>query len=118
MKYDFYIEDIDGLLTYGVMPKNDEFRVLFRIGDTGWNISKIDEIIKGVTLSKTHKWDERYTWGNEDVILYSFDEGVAFYDLMKARAQNMEGKEQDLILSHDEFIEFLEDFKQFVSENH
>ncbi|ARN77805.1 hypothetical protein BST97_07215 [Nonlabens spongiae] len=94
-----------------------EYSVLQGFSDTGWNVQKIQNIIHKIQESKNDKWQDRFTWGNEDVILYSFEEGVAFYDLLKARAQNMEGKEQDLILSHDEFIEFLEDFKQFVAEN-
>lgn len=115
MKYKFYKEtlEITGTIILGVMPEKG-YETLFRFGDHGWNSHLVQEIIDGVETSRTS--EERYEWSNEDVHLVSNQHGVFFFDLI-ARRFGQGAENQDLQMSHDEFIEFLQDFKKFVEEN-
>ncbi|MBB4806726.1 hypothetical protein HNP38_002022 [Chryseobacterium defluvii] len=73
-------------------------------------------MIDGVKNSKLKDSDESFDWQNEDVFFRSNKYGVFFIDLMAQRA-GQKSEKQDLTLNHDEFIKFLQDFKQFVEEN-
>ncbi|REC80143.1 hypothetical protein DRF60_00020 [Chryseobacterium elymi] len=116
MKYKFYIEVIEDIVTFGIMPEEEKYNVLFRFGDSGWTPQKIQKLIEGVEQSKNKEPDVSFDWQNEDVFFRSNKYGFFFVDLMKQRAGE-KSKKQDLDLNHDEFIKFLQDFKKFVEEN-
>ena len=87
--------------------------ILERFDSHDWTTSKAQEIIDGVKASKN---GERYEWGNEDVQLASFAEGVFFFDLLARRADKTR-KGPDLQLTHEAFIAFMEDLKKFIEKN-
>ncbi|MBB4806728.1 hypothetical protein HNP38_002024 [Chryseobacterium defluvii] len=81
-----------------------------------WTPAKIQNLIEGVEKSKNKEPDESFDWQNEDVFFRSNKYGVFFIDLMAQRA-GQKSEKQDLTLNHNEFIQFLQDFKQLVEEN-
>lgn len=117
MKYKFYKEIISttGTIILGIMPEEEKINVLFRFGDTGWTPQKAQEIIDGIKKSESEK--ARYEWANEDVHLLSDEHGVFFWDTIARRASKNHPSGQDLELTHNEFISFLEDFKKFIEKN-
>jgi len=112
MKYTFKKYDWDGDTIHGIDAEN---KVLNNLGSWNWSQQKVQEIIDGVQKNRTLSEDEDpYVWGNEDVTIFSNKIGILLIDKMALRA----GKEvTPLELTHDEFIKFLEDFKEFVAKN-
>ncbi len=82
-----------------------------------WTPALAQAIIDGVEGSKTKSFAESYSWGNEDIILKSMEHGVFLWDMMARRADKNHKEEQDLQLTHQEFIDFMKDFKKFIEEN-
>ncbi|SMC46809.1 hypothetical protein [Moheibacter sediminis] len=117
MKYTFFIQKISKSTIYSVRIEDAEFYVLGNLTDISWIPAKAQEIIDGV--KSTIDTDVEYQWANEDVFLVSHPtEGVIFWDLMKTRGQGSGVRTtQDLVLPHEEFITFMEDFKKFIEEN-
>jgi hypothetical protein len=114
MKYNFFIEKISSTTYYCINVDDIETSVLSRFTDSDWSSIKVQEIIKGIQDVKAT--GERYEWANEDIHLAALKEGVFFFDLLARRAgEKRDG--QDLELTHDEFIAFMEDFKRFIEEN-
>ncbi len=93
------------------------FQILERFTYFGWTPKKIQSIIDGVEESKTKEKGEEYFWGNEDVSLYANKNGILLVDEMALRGGNENIDEVTLQLTHDEMLQFLEDFKKFVEEN-
>ncbi len=118
MEYKFEIKQNLGDVYYEVIAPFDS-KVLESFSAFYINPTDIQKILEGIENSRDKEWNERYVWSSEDVLVYSFKEGVALYDELARRAdpQAYEGKAQDLDLTHDEFIQFLEDFKEFVADN-
>ena len=106
-KRDWYFIEVDDV----------PFQILERFTYFGWTPEKIQSIIDGVETSKTKERGEEYFWGNEDVRLYANKNGVFLIDDLGARAGETDPDKLYLILSHDEMLQFLKDFKKFVEEN-
>ena len=110
MKYSF--KKTDDWIVIEVEGKNE---TLTSFSNGGWTSDKIQLIIDGVENTKTNGL--RYEWANEDIHLVAIEDGVYFYDLLARRADKNHPKGQDLDLSHNVFIGFLNDFKKFIEEN-
>ena len=111
MEYKFYKQTISKTTFTEV---DSDINVLNRFGDSEWTSDKVQEIIEGV--KSTDNTEKEYRWANEDVMFVSHPtEGVIFWDLLSMRGQGS-GKTQSesLVLSHSNFIKFLEDFKEFI----
>ena len=117
MEYNFYKEIIDEVITFGVMPKSAEIKILFRFGNNGWTPPKVQAIINGIESSKTKPKGQEYIWANEDVRLYSNENAVVLIDDLAARGGEEEPDNLYLKLTHLEMLTFLQDFKQFVEDN-
>ncbi|MGV7105997.1 hypothetical protein [Flavobacterium sp. U410] len=115
MKYKFSIREVLELKVYTVDFENG-YNVINNFTDANWTPQKVQKIIDGVENSRYQDSDNSFDWQNEDVFLRSNKYGVFFIDLMKQRA-GQKSEKQDLDLEHDEFIEFLQEFKKFVEEN-
>ncbi|AWM13590.1 hypothetical protein DI487_06755 [Flavobacterium sediminis] len=116
MKYKFYKEVIEDLVTLGIMPEEKKYQIIFRFGDSGWTPQKAQEIIDGVEKNKTLAADkDPYVWGNEDITVFANKNGVLLIDKMAMRAKQ---DVEPLELSHQEFYAFMQDFKKFIEENH
>lgn len=115
MRYKFYREVIEDIITLGVMPEEEKWNILFRFGDSGWTSEKVQSIIENVENNRIlDKASDPYVWGNEDVALFVNEIGVLLVDKVAMRV----GQEtKPLELAHDEFITFLVDFKKFIEEN-
>jgi hypothetical protein len=113
MNYSFKKYNWDETTIFGVQS---DLETLNNIGSWGWTPQKVQDIIDGVENSRESEFNNAYKWANEDVHLISFEHGVFFHDLMADRA-GIQRDKQDLDLTHDEFIQFLEDFKEFVTQN-
>lgn len=110
MKYKFEIYDWAGTKMFGIIT---EISPLNNLTSWDWTSEKVQEIIDGV--KSTDNTEKEYRWGNEDVILISNKHAVFFIDLMSMRGNKNKTKEkQDLDLTHDEFLKFLNDFKEFL----
>jgi hypothetical protein len=114
MKYKFKKHNWDGDIVIGVESEN---KILNNIGSWGWTPQKVQEIILGVESSKNKPLKEEYIWANEDVTLYANKNGVLLVDMIAQRFGKDNPEEITLLLQHEEFINFLKDFKKFVSEN-
>jgi hypothetical protein len=116
MTYKFYKKTIDttGTTYYLVESENT---LLCNIDFTKNSINQINEIILGVESSKNKPLKEEYIWANEDVTLYANKNGVLLVDMIAQRFGKDNPEEITLLLQHEEFINFLKDFKKFVSEN-
>lgn len=120
MKYKFKKIDFSS----GTMPKNkitydfgvdyesldEKHKVLFEIAWHGWTNKEVQLIIDN---SKALTEDEKYTYQVEgsDLMMYVYKNNVYFFD------KRNDGEEADLILTFNEFIEFMKNFKKFLLEN-
>ncbi|WP_336690298.1 MULTISPECIES: hypothetical protein [unclassified Chryseobacterium] len=120
MKYKFKKIDFSS----GTMPKNkitydfgvdyesldEKHKVLFEIAWHGWTNKEVQLIIDN---SKALTGDEKYTYQVEgsDLMMYVYKNNVYFFD------KRNDGEEADLILTFNEFIEFMKNFKKFLLEN-
>lgn len=117
MNYKFETQklDIDHSPYYFIRINEIIFNTLSRLSDSGWTPQKIQEIIDVVEKNKTLAADkDPYVWGNEDITVFANEIGVLLIDKIALRA-NIE--QTPLELTHNEFITFLKDFKEFVQEN-
>ncbi|MBB4806954.1 hypothetical protein HNP38_002250 [Chryseobacterium defluvii] len=119
MKYTFeaQILDIDEHPYYSINVEEKLFYTIGRFSDSGWTPTKIQKIIDGLEQSKTKPKGEEFLWGNEDVNLYANENGVLLIDVMAQRAKQYDPDVITLRLTHEEIINFLQDFKKFVEEN-
>ena len=115
MKYQFYKEVIEEIITLGIIPEEEKYTILFRFGDSGWTHQKVQLIIDKVASNRNlEDTKDPYVWGNEDVTVFANEIGVLLIDKMALRA----GQDvTPLELPHDDFITFLKDFKKFIEEN-
>jgi hypothetical protein len=110
MEYKFYKQTISKTT---FMEVDSDINVLNRFGDSDWTSERVQDIIEGV--KSTDNTEKEYRWGNEDVIVISNKHAVFFIDLLSTRGSGKQVREkQDLDLTHEEFIKFLEDFKEFI----
>jgi hypothetical protein len=108
MKYSF--KHNEDWIIIEVEGNND---TLTNFSNSGWTSHNVQEIIDGV--KSTDNTEKEYRWGNEDLIVISNKHAVFFIDLLSTRGSGKQVREkQDLDLTHDEFIKFLEDFKEFI----
>ncbi|WP_158961578.1 hypothetical protein [Myroides fluvii] len=108
MKYKFEKYDWDGLMMYGV---TSEEIILEDLTGYYWTPQIIQQLIDGILSTKETDKVYKYQTEGDDLYIYSNDFGVQFFDL------KMKKKTADLVLSHDEFVGFLQDFKTFVERN-
>ena len=112
MEYSFYKKEIDTTGDIFYLVKTN-LEILKNFGSDDLTSQKIQEIIDGV--KSTDNTEKEYRWGNEDVIVISNKHAVFFIDLLSIRGSGKQVREkQDLDLTHEEFIKFLEDFKEFI----
>ena len=120
MKYKF--KKID--FSYGTMPKDkitydfgvdyesldEKHKVLFEIAWHGWTNKEVQLIIDS---SKALTGDEKYCYQVEgsDLMIYVYKNNVYFFD------KGNDGEEANLIWTFNEFIEFMKNFKKFLSDN-
>ncbi|WP_289043804.1 hypothetical protein [uncultured Olleya sp.] len=115
MEYKFTIKsNLDD--TVYIIDAEEKFDVLSRFSDAYWTTYKVQEIIDGVDKRRTNSFNNAYKWANEDIYVLSFEHGVFFTDLLAERA-GQKSEKQDLDITHDEFINFLKDFKKFIEQN-
>src|SRR5689334_16677854 len=95
---------------------DEENKVLENLTSHDWTPNLAQQIIDGVQKAKDT--GGKYQWANEDVHVVAVDEGVFFIDLINRRGdRSLIGKGTDLQLSHEDFIGFMTDFKQFIEDN-
>lgn len=95
--------------------KEDNYSILERFTYYGWNSSKAQSIIDGVEANRALiKTADPYVWGNEDVTVFANEIGVLLVDKMAMRTRQ---EVEPLELTHDEFINFMKDFKKFIEYN-
>jgi hypothetical protein len=99
----------------GVTTKDEKYKILERLDDSDWTPQKVQKIIDGIQRSKDT--GIRYEWASEDIHLVALEDGVYFFDLIARRANKEHPTGQDLDLEHDEFIDFMKDFKEFIEDN-
>ena len=117
MKYNFFTKEISNSKYYCIESDNVNYKILARFTDDNWTSFKAMEIIDSVESSKASPKGEEYIWGNEDVTLYSNINGVLLEDMISQRFGEDKIEELTLLLDHDTFIGFLQDFKKFIEEN-
>lgn len=117
MEYEFYKEEILNIKTLGVIPKGEEYKVLFRLSSHDWTTKKAQELINEIELSKEKVKEEEFIWANEDMTLYSNVHGVFLIDEIAIRYGEKDSSKIGLELSHEEFITFMKDFKMFIKEH-
>lgn len=117
MQYNFFIEKVSKAKYFCIKIANPKYTSLGRFTDDAWNSEKIQAIIDGVKLGKTKPYGEEYNWASEDLEVYVNQKGVLLIDMLAQRAGKQDPKSSTLQLSHEEFLKFLQDFKQFVETN-
>jgi hypothetical protein len=116
MKYSFYKKEIKSTnsLYFLVKAENSPVEWLeFRKS----TYQEIDEIIEGVTFSKTSDEDYEYQTEDDNLYIISNKKEVEFYDMSPLKLGEKEVENASLVLTHDEFIKFLNDFKNFITAN-
>lgn len=114
MEYKFIKKNVSDSIFFLIECK--EKSILENFGIYNWTPIKVQEIIDGVEKNKTLEADkDPYVWGNEDVTVFSNEIGVLLIDKMAIRAKQEDIEPLDL--THEEFINFLKDFKKFIEEN-
>jgi hypothetical protein len=114
MKYKFKKHNWDGDTVIGIDSEN---KILNNLGSWDWTSQKAQEIIDGIENSKNKPLKQEYIWANEDVTLYSNINGVLLVDMIAQRFGIDNPEELTLRIQHEEMINFLKDFKKFISEN-
>ncbi|MVO10992.1 hypothetical protein GOQ30_17605 [Flavobacterium sp. TP390] len=116
MEYKFYKKEIEttGSVYFLIESKSS---VLTRFGDSGWTINMIQEIINNVENNKTKPKGQEYIWANENLTLYSNVNGILLIDVLSQKSGIDDTEKTNLLLNHEEFIDFMENFKKFVAEN-
>lgn len=115
MNYEFKTKKNLGDTVFIVVDKDNEQSVISGLTDAYWKPAKAQEIIDGVERNKTlSKTEDPYVWGNEDVTVFVNENGVLLIDKMAIRAKQ---EAEPLELTHNEFIDFMKDFKKFIEEN-
>ena len=118
MNYKFEIQKLDiDKYHYYFININEEHKIITRFSDSGWTSQKAQEIIDGVEKGKTKPKESAYEWANEDVYIISNQNGLFLIDLMAQRAGETDQDKLGLQLTHQEFIQFLQDFKKFIEQN-
>ena len=116
MEYTFYTKILDTTGDLFFLIKT-EINILQNFGDDNWNPKKVQSIINGIEQSKTKPKGEEYIWANEDVTVNANEDGILLIDMMAQRAGIYDPDIITLYLEHNEFINFLQDFKKFIEEN-
>lgn len=111
MKYSFFIQKISKSIIYSIDIESSEHNVLENLTNVYWTPAKVQELIDGIKPTADSDEEYKYQTEGDSLLIYSNGFGVQFFDLQH------QGKEADLILPHDTFIQFLEDFKKFVEQN-
>lgn len=120
MKYKF--EKID--FSYGAMPKDritydygvnydsleEKEKTLFQIAWDSWTPEEIQMIINRCKNLKD-KEEYKYQVPGSDLLIIIDKDEAHFFDM------HSDKKEADIIWSFSEFIDFMEQFKKFVTEN-
>ncbi|WP_144281430.1 hypothetical protein [Chryseobacterium echinoideorum] len=119
MKYKFETQklDIDKYPYYFIRLEERIYYPLGRFSDWGWTPQKVQTIIDGVKLGKIKPYGEEYNWASEDLEIYVNQKGVLLIDMLAQRAGKQDPKSSTLELKHEEFLQFLQDFKKFVESN-
>ena len=116
MEYSFYKKEVDTTKrVYFLVTTENQHSVLQNLSFQAKDTVLAQEIIDGI--QKTKDTGARYEWANEDVYIMSDDDGVFFWDKLARRADKKHPTKQDLQLTHQEFIDFMKDFKQFIEDN-
>jgi peptidoglycan/xylan/chitin deacetylase (PgdA/CDA1 family) len=115
MQYEFYKKKVSN--GNYILIKTEDHSPLENFGDDNWTPTKAQEIIDGVEESRTKSKDGPYEWANEDVELQANENGVWLYDWLADRGGVTNPEKLNLFLTHDEFIQFMKDFKKFVEDN-
>lgn len=115
MKYKFtknsYSADsIEPLYEFGVEVSDDSIAALERIEWWGWTVEEAQKIIDKAKSLKGEEFFDYIVEGSELRICID-TEGVLFFDW---RTSQPDG---DFSWTFDEFIEFMEQFKEFIAEN-
>ena len=100
-----------------VIIEEANYSIIERFTNFGWTPEKVQEIINGIEQSKTKPKGEEYIWANEDVTVNANENGILLIDMMAQRAGINDPDIITLQLEHNEFINFLQDFKKFIEEN-
>jgi len=114
MDYKFEKLDWGGTIIFNVLS---DLSIIENIGSWNWTPQKAQEIISGVENGRTKPKEEAYEWANEDVYVISNENGLFLIDLMAHRAGETDSEKLGLQLTHDEFLQFMKDFKAFIEEN-
>lgn len=117
MQYNFKIVRVSKSKYFDVNIKEEAFWILNNFTDSAWSAQKAQEIIDGINDSTNKPKGEEYVWANEDVSLYSNQNGVFLFDTMAVRAKETDQAKLWLRLTHSEFITFMTDFKKFIEDN-
>jgi spore germination protein YaaH len=118
MNYNFYKKTIDTTKSvYYFINTDTKTSILKNFYIDKDEIEILQEIISGVTASKNLKKENPYEWANEDVYLTANENGVWLINLMARRGGETDRDKLNLILTHDEFITFMKDFKKFIEDN-
>ncbi|WP_054852332.1 hypothetical protein [Olleya sp. ITB9] len=115
MNYKFYKKTIDTTGTVYFLVESQE--IISNFDFTLKSFNQINEIIDGVERGKTKPKENAYQWANEDIYVISNENGLFLIDLMAQRAGETDQDKLGLQLTHQEFIQFLQDFKNFVEQN-
>ncbi|WP_158961588.1 hypothetical protein [Myroides fluvii] len=112
MKYNFSIhKSLTDSVWFYVNIEDSEYDVLGNLSNVYWTPQIIQQLIDGVLSTKDSDKEYKYQTEGDDLYIYSNDYGVQFFAL------KMKKKTANLVLSHDEFVGFLQDFKTFVERN-
>ncbi len=94
---------------------NPQLEVLYNLSGGDWTALKIQKIKEGIEQSIENENQNTFEWANEDVLILSNKKGVYFWSLLARRANKDVINGEDLFLSHEETLVFLQDFIAFLN---
>ena len=75
MEYRFFTKKVASS-TYFLIETEDN-NVIENLGDSDWNVNLLEDMIDEVKRSVNLDWNNKYVFSTEDIIVYSFSDGVA-----------------------------------------
>jgi hypothetical protein len=100
---------------FSVQSTDDAYATLENLTSHDWTSAIAQQIIDSIQKSKDT--GEKYEWANDDIFVMADGDGVFFWDKQARRADKNLPTKQDLQLTHQAFIDIMNDFKAFIEEN-
>lgn len=114
MQYKFSIYIWGNTKVYNVETQEGDYKVLENFTWHGWTTTEAQRVIDGVKATQSGVEQKFRFQVGEDIAGTSLDDGVYLFDLLASRATGIKTMHPALILTHAEFLNFMQKLKAFL----